>query len=81
MVKIDILDIGKVSLNGEIIRPSLVRISEYYEVEKREGTVASYAVPFERVHFEDGVLSVDNPKFEKRANEKIKKIILGSLHD
>ena len=53
-------------------------ISEYYRVETSEGCLASYCVPFNSVHYEKGgILFVDDPKFEKRANKKIARLVLG----
>lgn len=67
------------NMNGERLYPAEVKeISEYYRVETREGCFASYCVPFNSVHYEKGgILFVDDPKFEKRANKKIERLVLG----
>lgn len=81
MVDLDLLEYrGEtlvVRINGEIIYPAELNVSEFYRIESREDAVASFRVPFNAVHLEGSVLSVDDPKFEKRANKKIARLVLG----
>lgn len=84
MVDLDILlaEDGKgvyARVNGENVYPAYIKpISAFYRVEAREGCEFSHKVPFNSVHYEKGgILLVDDPKYEKRANKKIARLVLG----
>ncbi len=63
-------------MNGENVYPAYIEpISAFYRVEAREGCEFSYKVPFNAIHFDGSVLVVDDPKYEKRANKAIKKLL------
>lgn len=65
-----------VFINGEKVNyTEVLPISEFYRIETREGCAANYRVPFNFVKLENGILSVADPEYDKRANKNILKLL------